>query len=92
MVSQATLAAGGKAHGIVPKALTVRAAEHTPAPAASASGSTTPASAQKTGVVASTEGAGSDLLDDDYDGRFTMEVCGSMHEVSCAEYMISNEP
>lgn len=28
------------------------------------------------------EGAGADLLDDDFDGRLTMSVTESMHEVS----------
>ncbi len=34
------------------------------------------------GLLKSSEGAGKDLLDDDVDGRLTMEVVGSMHEVS----------
>lgn len=35
-----------------------------------------------TNPAKSTEGIGKDLLADNYDGRLTMEVVGSMHEVS----------
>ncbi|WRT67239.1 uncharacterized protein IL334_004205 [Kwoniella shivajii] len=64
VVSQACLKAGGLVHGIVPQALTERAAEHTPAPGASTS----------------KEGQGEEVLNDDYDGRLTTDVVGSMHE------------
>ena len=72
-VSQATLKNGGYAHGVVRRALIQRASEHTRIP--------TSASGQ---AIKSGEGSGTDILDDDYDGRLTMEVTGSMHEVcSC---------
>jgi hypothetical protein len=73
VVSQSALEAGGTVYGIVPSALTVRAAEKT------ASGQATPSASSAT--PASAEGAGQDLLDDNYDGRLKLEIVGSMHEV-----------
>jgi hypothetical protein len=52
-----------------------RAAESTPVPSRDAN----PAHAA---AAKSAEGIGKDLLADNYDGRLTMEVVGSMHEVS----------
>ncbi|KLT43633.1 hypothetical protein CC85DRAFT_284341 [Cutaneotrichosporon oleaginosum] len=71
VVSHAALEAGGRVHGVLPRALMARAAESTPIPSRDAN----PAHAAK-----SAEGLGKDLLADDYDGRLTMEVVGSMHE------------
>ncbi|WVQ78377.1 hypothetical protein IAT38_000463 [Cryptococcus sp. DSM 104549] len=71
VVSNSTLQAGGYVHGIVPRALVERAAEHTPAPG-------TAAAAPGKGV--SGEGTGAEVLQAEEGGRMTMEVCGSMHE------------
>ncbi|WOO84389.1 Cytokinin riboside 5'-monophosphate phosphoribohydrolase LOG5 [Vanrija pseudolonga] len=76
VVSQSHLKAGGYTHGVLPRALVARASEHTPAPSASAFTGTPKDNAP----VKSAEGKGHDLLDDDFDGRLTMEVVGSMHE------------
>ncbi|KAL1406820.1 hypothetical protein Q8F55_006229 [Vanrija albida] len=75
VVSQSHLKAGGYTHGLLPRALVARASEHTPHPSDSAFTGT-----PKDGAIKSAEGAGHDLLDDDFDGRLTMEVVGSMHE------------
>ena len=56
-----------------------RASEVTPSPAngeAKASGSV------GGDAVKSREGQGKEVLTDDYDGRLTMQVTGSMHDVS----------
>jgi hypothetical protein len=48
----------------------------------------TPSNGEKAGQSAagvafrSKEGKGEDLLEDDFDGRVTMQVTGSMHDVS----------
>ena len=59
----------------MPRALLSRASEHTPAPEASSF--TLPQS----GKLTSEEGVGADILGDDHDGRLTMDMVGSMHEV-----------
>jgi len=64
---------------VLPKALVTRASEFTPRPGSSAA--PTPLPPQQ---AVSAEGKGADLLAEDYGGRLTMEVVGSMHEVSCA--------
>ena len=51
------------------------------ATATSANGSQAGGSA-KGDDVKSKEGKGEDLLEDDYEGRLTMQVTSSMHEVS----------
>lgn len=73
VVSQSALEAGGHVHGIVPSALTVRAA---------GSGSAEKKAAESA-AASSAEGAGKDLLDDmqKYEGRLQLEIVGSMHEV-----------
>lgn len=69
---------------MLPRALIERASERTPAP--SANGAGTPASGTVSGqTVKSKEGLGQDLLEDNVDGRLTMEVTGSMHSVSRAD-------
>lgn len=67
-MSHSALEAGGHVHGVLPRALMARAAESTPIPSRDAG-------------AKSNEGIGKDLLAEDYDGRLTMEVVGSMHEV-----------
>lgn len=74
VISQSTLQAGGYVHGVLPKALVTRASEFTERPHSSAAPTPPP--------VASAEGKGADLLADDFGGRLSMEVVGSMHEVS----------
>lgn len=59
-------------HGVLPRALVGRASEATPV-----------AGAPTSAVPASSEGKGADLLADDFQGRLSMSVVGSMHEVSC---------
>lgn len=80
VVSQAALQAGGYVHGIVPRALITRASERTSAPTVDLPNpkSTEGQSAKQ---VKSAEGAGEDLVDDDYDGRLTMSITESMHDV-----------
>ncbi|BEI83620.1 hypothetical protein CcaverHIS002_0402240 [Cutaneotrichosporon cavernicola] len=73
VVSHAALEAGGRVHGVLPRALMARAAESTPVPSRDAN----PAHAAN---AKSAEGIGKDLLADNYDGRLTMEVVGGMHE------------
>ncbi|GHJ84074.1 hypothetical protein NliqN6_0476 [Naganishia liquefaciens] len=76
-VSASCLEAGGKAHGIIPSALTGRAAEK--AVREARSGSQTPASEDGR----SKEGTGATVLkggEEDYDGRYTNEVVKTMHE------------
>ncbi|WWD16023.1 hypothetical protein CI109_100448 [Kwoniella shandongensis] len=75
VVSQAALAAGGYVRGIVPHALTGRAAEQIPTP----EGSTpVPVSAA---ALKSQEGKGEEVVkDDEGEGRMTTEVVDSMHE------------
>ena len=68
MVSKAVLEAGGYSHGITPRALMERASERTSVPGGKSEGQ-------------SAEGQGNQVLNDDYDGRLTMEVTGSMHDV-----------
>jgi hypothetical protein len=71
-VSQATLEAGGYAHGIIPRALTTRASEVTGA-----------AFTDPSHNVKSVEGAGDDIMaENNYDGRFTTSLTDSMHSVS----------
>ncbi|WVR05150.1 hypothetical protein IAU60_002162 [Kwoniella sp. DSM 27419] len=71
VVSQAALKAGGLAHGIVPRALTVRASQTTLAPGIPADPSMD---------VQSKEGSGEAILNDDFEGRLTTDVVESMHE------------
>lgn len=74
-------------HGVLPRALIERASERTPAP--SANGAGTPASGLVSSqAVKSKEGLGQDLLQDNVDGRLTMEVTGSMHSVSVASSVL----
>lgn len=79
-VSSAALRAGGRAHGIIPKALTGRAAEIVVD--AARSGASTPDDAGEQAKFSSKEGKGEQILsaEDDYDGRFTTEIVRSMHE------------
>jgi hypothetical protein len=70
VVSQSTLQHGGYVHGVIPEALITRASETTATPA-EARGS----------EVKSKEGTGQELVADNIDGRLTMEVVTSMHEV-----------
>lgn len=77
VVSQSALVSGGLVHGILPRALMARASEVTSAPSGNASVSV---SGEATPNVTSAEGVGSDLLDEDYGGRLTMQVVASMHE------------
>ena len=86
VVSHAALKAGGHVHGVLPRALVSRASEHTPSPGPSSgsgklngAGASQPESGQ---IIRSQEGIGKDLLEDDVDGRLTMQLTGSMHEVS----------
>ncbi|KAJ9094087.1 hypothetical protein QFC21_006188 [Naganishia friedmannii] len=85
-VSSACLEAGGQAHGIIPAALTGRAAEKAVREARSQpdSGAATPASSASTdSVEQSTEGSGETVLkgdESDYGGRYTNEVVKTMHE------------
>ncbi len=78
MVSQATLDAGGYAHGVLPRALLERASEHTPGPSSLPTSSSTTATRP---ITQSSEGVGNDLLENDYEGRLTMELVNGMHEV-----------
>ncbi|WVF72080.1 hypothetical protein IAT40_006892 [Kwoniella sp. CBS 6097] len=82
VVSQACLQAGGYVHGIIPRALTERASENTPAPggnaASSSSGSSTTNATNAN--AASQEGTGETILTDESEGRFTTDIVGSMHE------------
>lgn len=85
VVSKSALDAGGHVHGVLPRALITRASERTPAPgSSSASKSSTPTPSQPVSgeLIRSKEGIGQDLLDDDVDGRLTMQVTESMHAVS----------
>jgi hypothetical protein len=56
----------------------------------------TPSNGKKVGqspagdAVRSKEGKGQDLLEDDFDGRVTMQVTGSMHDVSLGIYPMKN--
>ncbi|KAJ9111487.1 hypothetical protein QFC22_006514 [Naganishia vaughanmartiniae] len=88
-VSSACLEAGGQAHGIIPAALTGRAAEKAVREARSQpdSGPATPASASSSSadppVEQSKEGSGETVLkgdESDYGGRYTNEVVKTMHE------------
>ncbi|KAL7424079.1 hypothetical protein Q5752_001664 [Cryptotrichosporon argae] len=79
VVSQATLDAGGHVHGILPRALIERASERASGPDAAVEAIDGDAEIEK-GAVQSGEGVGADLLADDFGGRLTMEVVGSMHE------------
>ncbi|KAJ9123447.1 hypothetical protein QFC24_003661 [Naganishia onofrii] len=89
-VSSACLEAGGQAHGIIPAALTGRAAEKAVREARSQpdSGTATPASLSSSSAAAqpveqSKEGSGKTVLEgdeSDYDGRYTNEVVKTMHE------------
>lgn len=74
VVSKAVLEAGGYAHGITPRALMQRASERTATPGSAPNGDAKD--------VKSKEGQGDDLLDEEYGGRLTMEVTGSMHDAS----------
>lgn len=71
-MSKAALEAGGYAHGIVPSALVARASQST---------ATTPSMSGQQMPAESKEGTGQDLLADNYDGRLTTEITGTMHEV-----------
>jgi hypothetical protein len=75
-VSKAALDAGGFVHGIVPRALVERARENVPAPGSSSSTEISSPEDAKSG-----EGAGKDLLEDNVDGRLTVEIVGTMHDV-----------
>jgi hypothetical protein len=77
IVSAAALDAGGYVHGIIPRSLIERAAESTLA----AAGHPATGSGSGSEGVKSGEGQGSDLLDHDFEGRFTTEVTSGMHEV-----------
>jgi len=74
IVSKAALSAGGYAHGIIPRALVTVANQHTPKPESVS----LPVQSE---TLRSIEGAGKELLNEDYEGRLTMEVVMSMHEV-----------
>ncbi|RXK38603.1 TIGR00730 family protein [Tremella mesenterica] len=71
VVSKACLEAGGYVHGVLPRALVKRAAEYTPAPSSSGA---------STNQVKSEEGTGKEILTEDYGGRFTNQVTGTMHD------------
>lgn len=73
MVSKSTLQAGGYVHGIIPKAL-VSSSNDDEDPGES--------SKQSGEILRSSEGVGKELLDDDVDGRLTLQIVRSMHEVS----------
>ncbi|OCF41437.1 TIGR00730 family protein [Kwoniella heveanensis CBS 569] len=79
VVSQASLQSGGYVHGIIPRALTERASEHTPAPGTNGESSLSRAS-DVNGNGASQEGTGETILTDESGGRFTTDIVGSMHE------------
>ncbi|ORY24976.1 hypothetical protein BCR39DRAFT_499646 [Naematelia encephala] len=70
VVSRAALESGGYVHGILPRSLMQRASEHTSAPGSN----------NNNGEVKSGEGTGRDLLEDNYGGKLSTEVVGSMHE------------
>ncbi|EKD01354.1 hypothetical protein A1Q2_04342 [Trichosporon asahii var. asahii CBS 8904] len=72
VVSSSALEAGGRVHGILPRALMARVSEHTPTPSRDPSSQPQPA--------VSAEGVGKDLLADTHGGLLSMEVVGSMHE------------
>lgn len=91
VVSQATLEAGGHVHGIVPRALMTRASERTSAPTVNPVAGSGGASQDKE-KVQSAEGAGEDLVDSDYDGRMTLSVVDSMHEVSLRDTRLGDAP
>jgi hypothetical protein len=77
-VSASCLEAGGRAHGIIPSALTGRAAEI--AVREARSGSQTPVSDEGR----SKEGSGETVVkgtEEDYGGRYTNEIVKTMHEV-----------
>ncbi|KAJ9103621.1 hypothetical protein QFC19_004196 [Naganishia cerealis] len=83
-VSSACLEAGGQAHGIIPAALTGRAAEKAVREARSLpdSGAATPSSSVASHEQ-SKEGTGETVLkgnENNYDGRYTNEIVQTMHE------------
>lgn len=88
VVSSATLKAGGRSHGIIPRALTGRAAEiAVDAARADPSAPSTPITeGSPDRGVESKEGRGEQLIrtEDNYEGRFTTETVKTMHEVSPA--------
>jgi len=79
VVSHAAVQAGGHVHGVIPRALITRASETTASPANGDGKASEPVPGE---VIRSAEGKGKDLLDDDYDGRLSMQVTSSMHDVS----------
>jgi hypothetical protein len=76
IVSKSALDSGGYVHGIVPTALVERASQNGSEASASKTSGPVPGDTLKSG-----EGSGTDLLEDDVDGRLTVEVVGTMHEV-----------
>jgi hypothetical protein len=81
-VSAACLEAGGRAHGIIPAALTGRAAEVAVREAREGSHGS---SGEEGGKGESKEGTGEKVVkgtEEDYEGRYTNEVVKTMHEVS----------
>ncbi|KAI5449486.1 hypothetical protein NCC49_004631 [Naganishia albida] len=79
-VSAACLEAGGRAHGIIPAALTGRAAEVAVREAREGSHGS---SGDDGGKSESKEGTGQKVVkgtEEDYDGRYTNEVVKTMHE------------
>ncbi|WVQ98850.1 hypothetical protein IAU59_005981 [Kwoniella sp. CBS 9459] len=80
VVSQACLQSGGYVHGIIPRALTERASEHTPAPGMNAGPSSSSGTPSANANGASQEGTGETILTHESNGRFTEDIVGSMHE------------